>query len=1166
MIRHVHTHWQIKLLALFYAVLFTVSPVFANFNYNPTGIFKISAAPTDIQLSNTEITELNKSGEFVGKLSTSDSDASDVHSYTLVSGTGSTDNKSFFIRNDSLFALEVFHFTSKSSYSVRISTSDGSGSFEKAFTIKINARIPVPGYSNSAGLDNIQVIPIDDNQLPYVGIHYPEKYYTNPEIKWPVIVQYGGDGQKLNNNDSRISQIWAIGPMEEVYRGKDIQYIIIHPLPNFSWGEDTRSATNKWVKDLIENDSRIDRKRIFTTGLSGGAPKATMSLQPEGNVPIAGAALICPYANTGIEPWSEFDETAIWLFTNEGDNGATVNGHYEDLAAQPGRVAPVRMSIFDASSHNSWDKVYTGFGGALYSGRDHNSPYPDAETFPGQGHIYNYFDQITRESVGDVPVEPISLKLALNGSEVNLTWQDSASTETGMIIERKSNEYPEYTEIYNGSPSNSYVDNKVIPGFIYTYRVRYTNAAGGSNWCPEKSILVPMSTVERAPTFVKLTGSTDVEENTSSVFLGTLADNGYPASTYSIVSPAGFSIKNGNEVFMDDALNFEATPTVTLTISAANSEGSVNEKFTIQVMDVPETANDANIVQLHFTHSSSGLSTTYTTPGNLFNLLTVSNSSVSSFTNESTLIAKDGSTESPLNVFVYKSSTDGFTQSNNTNTGAISGNNSGAVPDVVLQNHMSTKNGLQGFISITNLDPSKTYEIRTLSNGPAEDVGPEFEALITVQGAEKIQNYGQNTTELLTWSGVIPSAGGEINITVQGNASQSDAPINALIIEEEAVSINLDNYSFEEGYTGKVANIINSGIPGASYSILGSNTGFQIKNGNELWVETPFSYIDQQVISLTLSAQNGDIFKTQALTLNVNKADNGNTGNAGSIVQFHIAHSAGNPQTETSPGMYYNLVEVSNSSTTYTVSSTVYEKDGSTPSSINIAVPKNTTEGFTYSNGTNEGTITNNNSGAVPDSVLKYFAACYNGLTGKIIISGLNISKFYNIKTMSNARSMWSGNDYTVDISVQDQSQVQNFTPSGGNTGSLMEWYYVAPDGDGTITILVSNGDVGTIGAINAVIVEEIDETVTSVNRSSDDLSVNVYPLPVKDYLSVEHKFGSDYNFKIYDLSGNNLQVDEISHSYQKLILNVSKLNAGMYIIELSNDEHIVQKKIMVTR
>lgn len=1166
MIRHVHAHWHIKLWALLIAVLFTTGPAFATLNYNPTGISRINAAPTDIQLSNTEITELNHSGEFVGKLSTSDSDGSDVHSYTLVTGTGSTDNKSFFIRNDSLFALEVFHFTSKSSYSIRVNSSDGTGSFEKAFTISINERIAVPGYSNSAGLDNIQVIPIDDNQLPYVGIHYPEKYYTNPEIKWPVIVQYGGDGQKLNNNDSRISQIWAIGPMEEIYRGKDLQYIIIHPLPNFSWGEDTRNATNKWVNDLIENDSRIDRKRIFTTGLSGGAPKATMSLEPEGNVPIAGAVLICPYANTGIEPWSEFKETAIWLLTNEGDNGATVNGHYEEIAAQPDRIAPVRMSIFDGSSHNSWDKVYNGVGGALYSGRDNNSPYPDAETFPGKGHMYNYFDQISRESVEDVPVEPISLSLSLNGSEVNLSWQDSATTETGMIIERKSNEYPEFTEIYNGSPSNSYVDNKVIPGFIYTYRVRYTNATGGSNWCPEKSILVPMSTVERKPTFVKLTGITSVEENTSSVFLGTLADNGYPASTYSIISPSGFSIKNGNEVYLDDLLNFEATPTLTLTVSAANTEGSVNEDFTIEVMDVPETANDANIVQLHFTHSSSGLNSTYSTPGNLFNLLKVSNSSVSSFTNESPLIAKDGSTESTLNVLVYKSSTDGFTQSNNTNTGAIAGNNSGAVPDVVLQNHMSTKNGLQGFITVTNLDPSKTYEIRTLSNGPAGDVGPEFEALITVQGSEQIQNYGQNTSEILTWSGVVPTTGGEINITVQGNASQSDAPINALIIEEEAVSINLDNYSFEEGYTGKVANIINSGIPGAIYSILGTNTGFQINNGNELWVETPFSFVDQQVISLTLSAQNGDIFKTQALTLNVNQADTGNEGNAGRIVQFHIAHSAGNPQTETGPGMYFNLVEVSNSSTTYTVESTVYEKDGTTPSSINISVPKNATEGFTYSNGTDEGTITNNNSGAVPDSVLKYFAACYNGLTGKIVITGLDISKFYNIKTLSNARSMWSGNDYTVDISVQDQSQVQNFTPVGGNTGTLMEWYYVAPDGDGTITVMVSNGDVGTIGAINALIVEEINETVTSVNRSSDGMIVNVYPLPVTDNLIVDHKFGSAYNFKVYDLSGNSLEVEQVSNTSEKLILNLSKLNAGMYIIELSNDEHIVQKKVVVTR
>ena len=60
-------------------------------------------------------------------------------SYSLVSGTGDTDNASFDIVGDELRSAEIFDFETKTSYSVRIQTDDGNGgTFEKEFTITIN--------------------------------------------------------------------------------------------------------------------------------------------------------------------------------------------------------------------------------------------------------------------------------------------------------------------------------------------------------------------------------------------------------------------------------------------------------------------------------------------------------------------------------------------------------------------------------------------------------------------------------------------------------------------------------------------------------------------------------------------------------------------------------------------------------------------------------------------------------------------------------------------------------------------------------------------------------------------------------------------------------------------------------------------------------------------
>ncbi len=99
----------------------------------------VNAAPTNITLSLSSINENNAANAVVGTLSSTDADTGDTHTYTLVSGVGSTDNASFTIVGNQLKAAIAFDFETKSSYSVRVRTTDAGGlSFEKVFTITIN--------------------------------------------------------------------------------------------------------------------------------------------------------------------------------------------------------------------------------------------------------------------------------------------------------------------------------------------------------------------------------------------------------------------------------------------------------------------------------------------------------------------------------------------------------------------------------------------------------------------------------------------------------------------------------------------------------------------------------------------------------------------------------------------------------------------------------------------------------------------------------------------------------------------------------------------------------------------------------------------------------------------------------------------------------------------
>jgi hypothetical protein len=98
----------------------------------------VNESPTDIALSSTSIAENNLANAAVGSLSTTDVDASNSFTYSLVPGAGDSDNGAFSIDGNTLRANSSFDFESKSSYSVRIRSTDQGGLFfEKDFTINV---------------------------------------------------------------------------------------------------------------------------------------------------------------------------------------------------------------------------------------------------------------------------------------------------------------------------------------------------------------------------------------------------------------------------------------------------------------------------------------------------------------------------------------------------------------------------------------------------------------------------------------------------------------------------------------------------------------------------------------------------------------------------------------------------------------------------------------------------------------------------------------------------------------------------------------------------------------------------------------------------------------------------------------------------------------------
>ncbi|GAL85401.1 cadherin [Sporocytophaga myxococcoides] len=827
---------------------------------------KINAAPTNITLSSTSVTELNFPGIFIGKLTATDSDPNDKHTFALAAG--GTDNNSFTIRNDSLFGREVFTYKRKSSYSIIIEANDGINIYKKTFSISvaaIPARAGYSGYNDSTNL-RLKVINYGTSNLIYMGVYYPEKYYTNPELKWPVIVQFGGLGEMAGETGTS-AKIWSFGPMKDVYNKKEFNYIIVCPIAKNSWDPITRSETFKWLNENIYNDSRIDRNRIFTTGISNGAPDVLMRVEVDGKIPVAGIIALAPRVNASVCPsWGELNKTALWAMTRYDDARGNATSNYTSAVTQPGREADTRVTIFSGSSHNIWNYIYNGgTQQGLQPDFPNNSLYPDPVSFPPLGNIYNYMDQIRRTDIAQPPAEPINFKVMLDGIYVNLSWDDFATNEKTVRIRRKR-EGGEFTDIYSGAPITSFIDKKAIPGNKYYYQVRYESNSEASSWTPLKSIFIPENNIPRTANNILLTGNKVFEENTTGI-VGKLEDNAFPKATYSVLNNPNFIIQNDSILVLVIPYDYEINKEIKVIVRASNSVGYYDETFTVTFTDVPETFYDDKIVQIHLVHTATGLMQTYSTNGNLFNLLRFANSSATKFTNSKPLICKDGKTISTVNITVFKSATEGFTYSSGTTEGRIAGDNSGVVPDVVLKNFLSSRITEAGVIQLSGLNASKKYTVKTLSNGKYTANCTSCLVDVAVQNNLKRQFYSADKASFLIWNSVSPDASGIINIKVNAGDSLSVGVLNAITVQEETYFISLSNYSIE-GYAVGLLGTLSSNLLKADFSLADNNLNLIII-GDQLFVVNPYDHNITKSDVIRVQATNGNESIEASFTISI---------------------------------------------------------------------------------------------------------------------------------------------------------------------------------------------------------------------------------------------------------------------------------------------------------
>jgi hypothetical protein len=116
-------------------------------------VTNVNEAPTALMLAGQTLAENLASGTAIGTFSSTDPDSGSTFTYSLVAGAGGDDNGSFTIVGDQLQSNTAFNFEAKSSFSIRVRTTDQTNLvFERTFTITVTNVNEAPVLDNSGNI------------------------------------------------------------------------------------------------------------------------------------------------------------------------------------------------------------------------------------------------------------------------------------------------------------------------------------------------------------------------------------------------------------------------------------------------------------------------------------------------------------------------------------------------------------------------------------------------------------------------------------------------------------------------------------------------------------------------------------------------------------------------------------------------------------------------------------------------------------------------------------------------------------------------------------------------------------------------------------------------------------------------------------------------------
>lgn len=184
-------------------------------------------------------------------------------------------------------------------------------------------------------------------------IHVPEAYGDDDAAEWPLVLFLHGAGERGDDLD----RVKAHGPPRFAAEGRTLPYIAVAPQCPAGETWNTNTAALLALLDKVEREYRVDRSRVYVTGLSMGG-YGTWSVAAAAPERFAAIAPICGGAADPFWRVMALKDTPVWAFHGSDDRVVALSESVDAVERVRFAGGTAKLTVYEGVGHDSWTETY----------------------------------------------------------------------------------------------------------------------------------------------------------------------------------------------------------------------------------------------------------------------------------------------------------------------------------------------------------------------------------------------------------------------------------------------------------------------------------------------------------------------------------------------------------------------------------------------------------------------------------------------------------------------------------------------------------------------------------------------------------------------------------------------------------------------------------------